>query len=711
LLGPISAPIGPPGSGGGGSGGGGDGGGGGFSGGGGGGGAGGGSCGCGGGGGPIGGGPIGNWPPVLDGNEYRAGSFPIFYVSYLGGDEDAGRRTYILPFGGANDALHRAAAMPSIARSRAIPQVSLSTGACGSLGGNCTLNPANGNLLLQAYPPAGDAFYLPPMLSYNSTSASTSSEFGNGWSSLFSRFVSLAGSFQLTVQTGAGNVAYYNANAWSGGYYPPLTAQPTSPNSLYSATQFTAPFIETQPDGLQFQYAGASSPWRLQSIINPAGARWTLTRDGSNRVTQVADPISRLTTLSYDGTSGKITRIQDPFGRITTLSVTASGNLAQITSPELCIFSLACDSSNRPTAWINPLGDRTSYSFDGSNRVTSATSPLRQVTSLTYNTNQTLVTNPRGYVTTLNFNSGGTLASAIDATGILTTYSWDNSNRLTAIVDGLGNPTSLAYGTLSNQNAGLASITQPLGGIFTYTYSGNQVAAVTDQLGNTTSLVWNSAGYRIAAIDPQSNRTSYSYSSGGLLTAVQNPLGQIVSMVYNAVGQQIALINPIGQAVSFTYNANGLVQTIQNPLGAITTYLRDQVNRLTNFVDPLGNTFNYAYDANSRLTQTTNPVGAVWSLSYDQNGRLVSSTDPLNNVTSYGFDSAGNWVSTTDPLGNIRTAVYDYACACCSPCRRGQLVCGPGKLVDCRATGNCAEAFEGSRLRSLSRSGLGRLAA
>src|SRR5262249_35850333 len=163
---------------------------------------------------------------------------------------------------------------------------------------------------------------LPPILSYNSTNAAIASEFGNGWSSLFSRFVSLAGSFQLTVQTGAGNVYFYNANGWSSGFYPPLTLQLTSPNSLFSASRLVPPFIEPQPDGLQYQYTG-TSPYPLQAIVNPAGARWTLTRDGSNRVTVVTDPFSRLTTLAYDATSGKITRIQDPFGRIVTLSVNA----------------------------------------------------------------------------------------------------------------------------------------------------------------------------------------------------------------------------------------------------------------------------------------------------------------------------------------------------------------------------------------------------
>jgi hypothetical protein len=116
-------------------------------------------------------------------------------------------------FGGGDDALHRAAAMPGIARSRALPMLRLSTGGCSSVGGHCVVNPATGNLLLQIAPPAGDWFYLSPVLSCNSTYASTSSEFGNGWSSLFSRSVILSRSFQLTLQSGARNVYYYNASS------------------------------------------------------------------------------------------------------------------------------------------------------------------------------------------------------------------------------------------------------------------------------------------------------------------------------------------------------------------------------------------------------------------------------------------------------------------------------------------------------------------
>ena len=505
----------------------------------------GGSCGCGNGGDGNAGDPggtgtgDGNWPPPIAWGPGLAMT-PGFVMNN---------------FGGGDDALHRAAAMPAIARSRALPAIRLSTGGCNSLGGHCVVNPANGNLLLQIAPPVGDAFYLTPVLSYNSTNASTSSEVGNGWSHTFKREVMAVppapppgrlpppgASGNPTVLTGAGQTFTYDSNA-SGGYLTPAPGSGAI-NSLYALANYTG-FTETAPDGTAYVYGAAIAspltPAPLLSITNPAGATWSLTYDSSNRVSSVSDPFSRRTTFTYNATSGKISSILDSYGRYTTFTVNSSGNLVQITSPELCITSLVYDGSNRPIAWINPLGDRTSYSFGSMNRITTATTPLGQVTSLTYNTNQTLVTNPRGYVTTLNFTSNGSLGSAIDGTGDLTSYAWDATNRLTAITDGLGNTTTFAYVTNATTLVeNLASVTQPLGGVFSLTYSGNQVSSVTDQLGNTTSLVWNATGYRTAAVDAQSNRTSYSYNSNGLLTAIQNPLGETVSFVFNSVGQKTA---------------------------------------------------------------------------------------------------------------------------------------------------------------------------
>ena len=386
-------------------------------------------------------------------------------------------------FGGGDDALNRAAAMTGIARSRALPAVVFSPGGCSTLSGKCAINPATGNLLLSVSPPAGDSCYVPPILYYSSSNASTSNEIGNGWMHTFNRHVRVDGGLTPAVITGTGASYTYELNFPSG--YKPTNG---AINAL-TGNQTTKIFSEIAPDGTVYHYGPpplGSQIAYMVSIQNPAGALWSMTYDSSNRVTSIADPFLRLNTFTYNATSGKINGIQDSFGRITTFLVNSSSNLVQVTTPELCITSLVYDASNRLVGWVNPIGGRTSYTYDSSSRVTSVTTPLGRVTSLSYGTNQTVVTNPLGHVTTLNFTSLGSLASAIDGAGVLTSYSWDANNSLTAIVDGLGNATTFGYVTQSNTFVEtLASITQPLGGIFTYTYNSNgQVSSVTDQLGS-----------------------------------------------------------------------------------------------------------------------------------------------------------------------------------------------------------------------------------
>ena len=159
-------------------------------------------------------------------------------------------------------------------------------------------------------------------------------------------------------------------------------------------------------------------------------------------------PFSRRTTLTYDATSGKIKSIVDSLrpdhqlhGRIPR----ATWSRSPAPSSASRAWSTTVQTGPSPGSIPSATGPAIPSTLTADSR--QATTPLGQVTSLTYNTNQTLVTNPRGYVTTLNFTSNGSLSSAIDGTGNLTSYSWDAANRLTAIVDGLGNATSFAYTT------------------------------------------------------------------------------------------------------------------------------------------------------------------------------------------------------------------------------------------------------------------------
>ncbi len=191
--------------------------------------------------------------------------------------------------------------MPGIARSRTVAIPSFRTGGCGSLGGGCTFNPFSGNLLLPISPPTGDAAFLPPVLSYNSTNGSSSTEVGNGWTHTFRRQILTAGEGDINLITGEGQTIYYTVNIFTGGWCIPATGPGgiAAVNALYSQPHF-AGFTETAPDGTVYQYgAAAFGPGPLLSIQNAAGAVWSVTYDSNQRVSSIKDPFSRLTTLNY----------------------------------------------------------------------------------------------------------------------------------------------------------------------------------------------------------------------------------------------------------------------------------------------------------------------------------------------------------------------------------------------------------------------------
>ena len=467
----------------------------------------------------------------------------------------------LTPGGGGQAALQRAARMPSIARSGAIPPLTVAVGACNSLGGQCVINPANPSVAMQIAPPAGDLFYVVPVLTYSSSNTALSNELGTGWMHTFKRQISVSGT-NVTVTMGTGQAFAYSGVRGGLGFVSPNGSPAV--NSLQSTAGFSV-FTETQPDGTIYKYLPTTGGLASLSYLqNPGGARWTVTYDGSGRVSFVTDPLVRRTTFSYDPTSGNITSILDPFGWRTTLTVDGSNNLAQVISPELCITSLSYAGSHSLRTWTNPLGDVTTFVASG--QQLAVTSPLGAVTTLINNQAggphpppgpgdiSTTCINPLGQITSLTCNAGGALINAINPIGIDLTYTWDSNLRLETIGDGLGNNTTFGYLTnATNKIAYLTSITQPSGGIFTYSYnSAGQVTAITDQLGETTTLTWNASGLRSAAINALGNATSYTYNSMGQLVSVQNPLGQLVTLVYNSLGQQIALVNSLGNAVSYT---------------------------------------------------------------------------------------------------------------------------------------------------------------
>ena len=173
-------------------------------------------------------------------------------------------------FGGGDDALYRAAAMPAVASRRPCRLLSVSTGGCNSLGGNCVINPANGNLLLQLAPPAGDPFYIAARAFLQQPATRTTSP---GGGQRLEPHVQAQGAVVPAGAAARPLAAWARAQPRLSSPAPArLTATPAmraaatrrpppgsgAINSLYALPSF-AGFTETAPDGTAYVYGAAAA--------------------------------------------------------------------------------------------------------------------------------------------------------------------------------------------------------------------------------------------------------------------------------------------------------------------------------------------------------------------------------------------------------------------------------------------------------------------
>ena len=93
------------------------------------------------------------------------------------------------------------------------------------------------------------------------------------------------------------------------------------------------------------------------------------------------------------------------------MTVNANTDLSRIISPELCTTTFVYNGSHQLCAWVNPLGDRTSFIYQ-SGSVFAVQQPLGQRTPMRperaafpSSPATTTFTNPRNALTTIQFQS------------------------------------------------------------------------------------------------------------------------------------------------------------------------------------------------------------------------------------------------------------------------------------------------------------------
>jgi len=498
----------------------------------------------------------------------------------------------------------------------------------------------------------------------------TSSAIGAGWTLAGIERLYLQSDSSALIAAGEGSAVYF---ARVGGAY-------VSPAGEFSQLVTGTPsggagWTRRYPDSTKSVFNTAGG---MISVLDRFNTRDTVLYDGSNRVSQVKDPLNNAITLTYDANG--LTAIQDPMSRVTDVVVDASKRLTTITDPD---------------------NQSTTFGYDGSLRLRAVTNRAGKTDTLTYLVINAKETNKLVSVKapSIPIFGGGS------ASPVTTFEPWHIK----------GVPYVATTGTAfqpPTADTVYARFTEPLGSSYVTRFTVSpwgSPAVTTNALGEVTTVVYHNSGLPWTILRPGfATRDTLLYNGDGLVTYSRPAGDSATTITYGGWAQPTSVATPGRPTVTYGLGANGRVNSVT--WGGVTrqSYLYDSFGRLTRVTDALltvlrrlgyptsGSHRNltndtlpgvrvtvYGYDTYGRRTTVTppapspqqithysivnrmdsvrvltNPVTRV-KFAYDQLGRDTMVTDPLNQVYRYVYNAVGWPIKQVDPVGARDTLHYN----------------------------------------------------
>jgi len=397
--------------------------------------------------------------------------------------------------------------------------------------------------------------------------------------------------------------------------------------------------------------------------------------DGNNRRTKISTPAGGLARFEYDEKGNLLKRIvkinsntnsetvytYDEFGRVLTIT-DAENNTTS--------FEYNDDDINKPSAIIDPEGNRFTYDFDAIGRVVAITT---------------------GYGTVkIEYNERDKITGLIDA----------ENNKIRIKYDAVGNMVEVIAPEQYAQKGDKAQS-------YTFAYDAmDRMIKQIDPLGNVFMVKYDEHGNKIKEVNP--NYYNEEEDDG---------IGMVYK--YDSSHRQINTIFPDGSKSRIKYDPQGnIIKTIlpgdyneETDDGPGMQFTYDEMDRLDKIIDPNGNVIaKYLYDEDGRVIKEINAKGyssadndeerwgtlykynlAGWLVEkrtplesingqifynvtenvYDRNGRLVQqkiSPEYVTktgypktwNIISYKYDKNGRIIEVSDSIGSC--VQYEYDC-------------------------------------------------
>lgn len=436
----------------------------------------------------------------------------------------------------------------------------------------------------------------------------------------------------------------------------------------------------------------------MTSDVDRSGDTISFAYNASGSLASITDTQGRVTTFSYvNGTytgcapptsSGFVSKITDPSGRLYQFTYDTNCDLTTYKDPNSKVMTFSYDSLFNLIKVTDALGNQTKLTYNSIYKVTSVTRVTNvsqgsgPTTSLTYNTGNTVVTDPNNNQSTFVYDTRDRVTQATNTTGTMySTFTTDNKQALG--IDQLGNQSTYSY----NGNNNLTQAVGPALG-------SGQTAPAVNVTFNTPSTVNGYLYLPSSLTDPQGYCTAFVYDTAGRLTdsykGQATPCDGLSGGVHagfryqgdpgiscgGKTGQVCSSITGDGVTTSYNYDANGNLVgvTPPSPLGAITETV-DSLSRLSTMTDGKGQKSTYSYDSLDRITQilyngATQCVpsnGSCITYSYDADGNRLTMVDQsgtttyyydaLNRAITVALPTTGNACSGSSPSG--LTYTYD----------------------------------------------------
>ncbi|WP_236245278.1 LamG-like jellyroll fold domain-containing protein [Streptomyces sp. CC210A] len=441
---------------------------------------------------------------------------------------------------------------------------------------------------------------------------------------------------------------------------------PAAGSSVRSTTwkldQRGLPVSITDPNGHTTDY-GYDEVGQQSTITEPAVQ---VEQDGGAPVT--VRPVSM---MGYN-TFGEQTEVSDALGNVTVTAYDAEGQESSVTMPNYTppgsttpITATAWTEYNslgQVTAEVDPMGNRTTYTYTQLGAVAS-------------------VTEPGGGTTKYTYSRSGDQLSATRPNGARQEMTWDYLGRQLTDTTIVRQPTQRAYTAINEYDAPggeLSRTVSPTGVAESYTYDVlGEMTELTDSAGQVTKFVYNMDGEVTKTIDPDGTSSTVEYDGFGLPVstsdlAADGTVIRTARATFDRAGNPIASTDYRGHTTTFTLDPTGLVTKAVQPVSAsesiTTTFGYDAAGNRTRFTDGRGNTFLTTYNTWSlpeKLIEPSTPThpdlaDRTFTTVYDANGRVAEQRSPGNVVISNVYDAKSRLVRQTGTGAEVETVDHTY---------------------------------------------------